>query len=290
MGFALSGMGIGILVGPALGGFVYANAGYFAVFWTLMGIIAFQFVLTIFMVERKTADKYTTSSKNEGGYGTFPNGSQAKDQPSTSGSDDGAQSSAGDTTDSSSALLANGHDEPEGGMAHRPSTSQSGRAVSLEPTKTSSIEPSKLGPVLKRLLGSPRLLTAIYGSFVYVSLFAGIESILPNYVHRAFGWDSSRAGSVFLAISLPHLLTSVMGALSDRFGPRKVVLSGFVFATTSIALLALIRQSDVRHVVLLVVLLLFFGNNLSFPYMWPTPSDQIATTLSIRRLPSSVRR
>lgn len=290
MGFALSGMGVGILVGPALGGFVYANAGYFAVFWTLMGIIALQFVLTIFMVESKTADKYTTSSKKEEGYGTFPDGSKAKDQHSISGLDNGARLSADDTTASSSTLLAKARDEPEGGTAHNPSTSQSGREASLDPTKTSSIEPSKLGPVLKRLLGSPRLLTAIYGSFLYVSLFAGIESILPNYMHQAFGWDSSRAGSVFLAISVPHLMTPVMGALSDRLGPRKVVLSGFAFATTSIALLALIRQSDVGHVVLLVALLLCFGIDLRFPYMWPTPSDLIAIILLIGRLPSSVRR
>lgn len=51
----ISGMNLGLLTGPPLGGFIYDKAGYYAVFETILVIIAFDFFLRLCMVEKQSA-------------------------------------------------------------------------------------------------------------------------------------------------------------------------------------------------------------------------------------------
>lgn len=65
MGFALSSMSFGILVGPLLGGFVFAKAGYYAVIAMMAGLVLLDMCLPFGFVEKRTARKWLETVSNE---------------------------------------------------------------------------------------------------------------------------------------------------------------------------------------------------------------------------------
>jgi Na+/melibiose symporter-like transporter len=58
MGFALSGMSFGVLIGPLLGGIVYARAGYYAVIAMMVGLILVDICLPFVFVEKRVAEEW----------------------------------------------------------------------------------------------------------------------------------------------------------------------------------------------------------------------------------------
>ena len=64
----LSGLNLGLLMGPFLAGIIYDRTGYYAVFGTILGVIAFDFLLRIVMIEKHCAMQWQTpdlDSQNE---------------------------------------------------------------------------------------------------------------------------------------------------------------------------------------------------------------------------------
>ena len=57
IGWVSLGLNAGVLVGPVLGGLVFAKAGYYAVFGMTFGLLAFDIVLRGVMIERKVAQE-----------------------------------------------------------------------------------------------------------------------------------------------------------------------------------------------------------------------------------------
>ena len=255
MGFALSGLSFGIMIGPFLGGIIYANAGYYAVFAVILGVIAFDFILRLFMIEKKAAARWTKGSSSRDGtkYGTFSDDANGSNPPISGDDHEPPQSD----------LLASDERTNDENL-HNPWIHDA------EPASTSHTKRPRMAkrlvkwlmerfPTTYALLSSPRLLAAMYGGFVQVSLTSSFESILPLFVQRTFRWDSSGTGAIFLTISIPSLASSLVGALSDRFGTRKVVLGGFAVSTIALALLSLVTHNSVCQIVLLCALLALIG-------------------------------
>lgn len=94
MGFALSSSSIGLVVSPVLGGLVYSQAGYYAVFGMILFIISFDILLRLAAIEKKTAAKWLgpckTTKHDYGtkGYATVP-GNQISDDRSSPPTHDG---------------------------------------------------------------------------------------------------------------------------------------------------------------------------------------------------------
>ena len=55
VGFLSLGINLGVLIGPTIGGVVFAKAGYFAVFAMTFGLLGLDFFLRAVMIERKVA-------------------------------------------------------------------------------------------------------------------------------------------------------------------------------------------------------------------------------------------
>lgn len=102
------------------------------------------------------------------------------------------------------------------------------------------------------LLSSGRLMAALYDGFVQVSITCAIHSTLSLFVQRTFSWNPSAAGLIFFAISGSMFFSPVAGALSDRFGARIMVLTGFT--TAALTLLCLVHSNNMAQKIVLAVL------------------------------------
>jgi MFS family permease len=62
MGYAGIALNLGTLLGPVLGGVVFDEAGYNAVFIMAVAVVGFDVVLRLIMIERSAADRRTDYS------------------------------------------------------------------------------------------------------------------------------------------------------------------------------------------------------------------------------------
>ncbi|KAL8921724.1 MAG: hypothetical protein Q9172_003873 [Xanthocarpia lactea] len=219
MGTALSSSSFGLIVSPLLGGIVYAKAGYMSVFAMALALIVFDIGMRLVMIEKKKAAQYKpldALAPENGFYGTFTHEGSPVREPSN-----GSTQARKPQDDSQSSLLPN------------------------EPQKTGTRQ-SKM-PVILILLGIPRLLAAIYGIFVNVSILTAFDGVLPLYVKKLFGWNSLEAGLIFLCLAIPALTGPVVGKLSDKLGPRWIAVAGCSLTAPPLVLLRLVDHDSLEQ-------------------------------------------
>ena len=254
MGFVFSGMTGGFLVAPFLAGIVYDNTGYFEVFVLVLAVLTFDFILRAIIIEKKTAGKWHEAGSKPATTATI------QERPKNGHFDVRYSNVNGHNATNDVAQIGGilqgesnaEHDETSPLIRHISSSPQD------EPSKPKSLF-ARLFPKMAVLLSSPRLDVAVYGCFTYMTIVASFDACLPLFVKRQFNWNSSGVGLIFLALTAPALLGTAFGALSDRYGPKKVSLVGFGIATLSLALLALVNDNSLVHKVFLAVLLVFVG-------------------------------
>ena len=229
MGTALSSSSFGLIISPLLGGAVYAKAGYMAVFVMAISLIVVDILMRLCMIEKKTAAQYKSLESvtpDNGFYGTFTD-PQLPEHEQHTGS---TQPSKPYRDDEHSPLLENGPSQKKSRM-----------------------------PTILVLLGTPRLLAAIYGIFVNVSILAAFDGVLPLYVESLFHWGSLAAGLVFLCLAVPALTGPLVGKLSDKVGPRWIAVAGCTMTAPPLILLRLVAHDSTNHKILLCGLLVCCG-------------------------------
>ena len=234
MGTALSSSSFGLIVSPLLGGIVYAKAGYMSVFAMALSLIVVDIVMRLVMIEKKNAARYKPLESlvpENGFYGTFTQG----------------QSSQHEQTNSP--LQQN---KPQNDI-------ENGRSMSTDAPE-SPRKPSKV-PTILVLLRIPRLLAAIYGIFVNVSILAAFDGVLPLYVKRVFGWTSLQAGLIFLCLAVPALTGPLVGTLADKVGPRWIAVAGCSLTAPPLILLRLVGHDSMEQKILLCGLLICCGQS-----------------------------
>lgn len=232
MGTALSSSSFGLIVSPLLGGIVYAKAGYMSVFAMAMSLIVLDILMRLCMIEKKTAEKYQTVEEvpqQNGFYGTFTDNGLNEHQQTTS-----QVESLKPVSDSEQAPLLNG-------------------------TSVESASSKIRMPTILVLLSMPRLLAAIYGIFVNVSVLAAFDGVLPLYVKEIFGFNSLAAGLLFLCLAVPALTGPLVGNLTDRLGPRWIAVAGCTLSGPPLILLRLVDHDSLPQKIILCVLLTICG-------------------------------
>lgn len=242
MGFVLSGMNLGALIAPFLAGAIYDNAGYYAVWIVCLAVVAFDFVLRLIMVEKKTAQKWLAEEVDKSDLGGTEQETDPlipKDASSDCISDVGASESI----------------QREQGVYE---TNESSSLPQFLPQPRESWFHGNF-PAMTILLSSPRIRAAVYGCFTHTTLISSFDAVLPLFVKRTFLYTSSGAGLIFLAITIPSTLGALIGALSDRYGTRAVSLLGFALTTPSLALMGLITDNSASNQAGLIILLVVIG-------------------------------
>ena len=249
IGFVLSGMTFGNLVAPWLSGIVYERAGYYAVFSIIFGIIAFDFLLRVLMVEKRTEARWLKPGIKSDVVDTSEVERESTGEDNVINPHDIRSGFHDNSTDIHSQDQEHGMPEPD------ERTSLLTRSVQRRRNWF-----ARTFPKMSLLLSSRRMMAATYGAFAHTMLITFFDATLPLLVKRTFGWGSKGAGLIFLATSVPSLLGTLFGALSDRYGTRKVSLSGFGILIPSLILLGLVSHDNIAHVILLCVSLTIAGS------------------------------
>ena len=252
MGMALSSSSFGLIVSPLLGGIVYARAGYGAVFAMAMSLIVVDIVMRLVMIEKKTAKRYlgpknSVPAENDL-YGTFTDDSARE------------QDAHGDPAPSNG-FVPNGHvsTSPRGQPIPADRSTGSPHASPGDGEMADKSRNRSRVPTIIRLLSIPRLLAAMYGIFVNVSVLAAFDGVLPVFVKSTFHWDSLAAGVIFLCLAIPALTGPLVGRLCDKFGPRWITVAGCSLTAPPLILLRLIDHDSLQSKILLCILLTICG-------------------------------
>lgn len=245
LGYVSMCMSLGVLLAPLLGGVIYDRAGYYPVYYVCFGLTAIDIVLRLALVEKKMARQWTDEAWMQG---------QLVEE---------AKTGEKDTLDS--------------GAGHRPSSSQNDDIEAVlreEKNATSSSKPtsnpnyrdgkphSRMPPIVS-LLASRRLLAALYGCVVQASAMCAFDSIIPLFVESTFNWSSIGAGLTFLALIVPSFISPFVGWISDNYGPRWLVVAGFLFVVPFWVLLRLVTENTLHQKVLFFALLVLIGVGLA---------------------------
>ncbi|KAJ6604148.1 major facilitator superfamily domain-containing protein [Mycena vulgaris] len=179
IGLAMSGMAIGFLAGPPIGGALYGRFGFRGPFICGIIVSVIDLVGRLLIIERKDALRWDMDPA-----AAIPpvNGPELEDKKSSEG--------AIASTDSAS------HPPPE----------------------PSDIKLSLAG-VMVRLLRSSRAVVIITITFLYGIIYSSQEPTLPLHLRDIWGLDSGKVGLVYLAGVVPTLFSSPLaGWYTDRQG------------------------------------------------------------------------
>ena len=146
-------------------------------------------------------------------------------------------------------------------QSKRDDSATNGRQDLEAPTESHGTQKSlqnRLPPVIT-LLGSRRLLAGLWACLVQASLLTAFDATLPLFVRNTFGWSSTGAGLIFLAVVIPTFVAPLIGFLSDRYGPRWFAAAGFLLITPFLVLLRYVTHNSLNQKVLLCALLAFIG-------------------------------
>ncbi|KAM4057162.1 major facilitator superfamily protein [Hirsutella rhossiliensis] len=238
-GWIASAQTVGTSISPLLGGIVVGQGGYYPVFIMCFGFIAVDIILRLFVIETKDARRWP--------------GVETERTPH--GETDLAELT-GLAVGESSASALESDDSTQGKQP---------AYVVRGSTSTQNNARSSIGARgLMLLLSNPRLLAALWGTLVEASIHASFDSTLPLFVSSTFGWGPTAAGLVFLNLALPAFLSPLVGALSDRIGPKWLATGGFLAATPFLICLRFVTEDTLRHKIMLCGLLAGIGLSTTF--------------------------
>ncbi|EPS43198.1 hypothetical protein H072_2814 [Dactylellina haptotyla CBS 200.50] len=90
-------------------------------------------------------------------------------------------------------------------------------------------------------------------------IFYAFDALLPLRVKTIFHWNSTAAGLIFLANIIPLLLGPLGGLLSDKYGPRWLVVGSFALCLPLFILLRIPSKHKIGHVIIFCALLACIG-------------------------------
>lgn len=234
IGTIFSFISVGELVSPVLGGVVYEKAGNGAVFGMGFGLLGLDFLLRLFVIEKKVAARYPgfespaiASSEDE---------EAGENDPLLPPESTGPQKDMGD-------------DQEDWTMPER-----KGFWLTTFP--------------LSYPLTHPRLLIAHLLTLTQAILLGVFDSTVPNEAQDLFGFNSLNAGLLFIPQVLPYLLLGPLaGAGVDRYGPKYFGTFAALFVSIPLFLLRVPHADSTPgmnpEVIKFAVLLAFSGIGLA---------------------------
>ncbi|OTB16755.1 hypothetical protein K445DRAFT_317047 [Daldinia sp. EC12] len=263
MGYVGVAMSIGLLIAPVIGGAVYAAAGYYAVYYIAFGVVAVDILLRLLMIEKKVARQWIEEDETSGSSeeGADRVDVEAGNSPVTASREGHESSVEASKTDEA------GRDPSNPAIQDQANNNKEKRIEAANMPNQDSVAPSEsisMWRAAKSLLKSTRLFAALYCLLVESGIMMGFDATLALFVQRTFGWNSTAAGIMFLAVFLPGFISPLVGWLADKYGARWPCFFGFIFMIPLLVCLRFVTDNSIQHKVLLCVLLALLGITLAF--------------------------
>ncbi|KAK1749946.1 major facilitator superfamily domain-containing protein [Echria macrotheca] len=247
MGYVTIAIAIGLLISPVIGGAIYANAGYYAVYYIAFGIICCDIALRLLIVEKKVARQWLDPPPPPPPMDGRP-ASCDRDAPPTSPGGGGG-SSFGDAPPPPAA------DESVGGSAEK-------RRRPLLELITHSLSCLPVLRPIGRVVAVRICICICMWAHAFFSTRFACDTVVPLFVKDVFHWNSTAAGLVFICIMVPGFASPLVGMLADRYGARWPAAAGFALSIPLLICLRFVTQDTLGHKVLLCALLTLLGTTI----------------------------
>ncbi|KAI0935830.1 hypothetical protein AcW1_000241 [Taiwanofungus camphoratus] len=217
LGIAMSGLSIGLLVGPPVSGGLYNAFGFRGPFIFGVIITMIDLVGRLLVIERKDAIP----------WGVDPAAVPKADAATPEAADSGVQSELMEVNLAREPVAHQSADAFSAeSIAKKIDASQSPSKLPEDPCVISSAEAEdrlSLLAVVSKLLRSPRALSVFVGTLNYGVLFSSQEPTLPLHLQAVWNFDSSKVGLVYIASVVPTLFSSPLaGWWVDRKGAASI--------------------------------------------------------------------
>lgn len=215
----------GVFWAPFFGGTLYEKAGYTGVIGVSFAVIALDFIMRVFVIEKKVAKRYGLDDSKP-------------DETTTNSSNQ-----SGDGTDSERQPLLGQTEDDE------------------EDFKLPAEKPwvAKIMPILP-LLSNLRLITALILTLVSALSIGSFDATVPIVSRELFGFDSLQAGLLFLPLGVMDLIVGpVTGWSVDRFGTKPASVISFAAMVPIFVALRFPHAGGTDQIALYVVLLALTG-------------------------------
>ncbi|KAK3714933.1 hypothetical protein LTR37_007423 [Vermiconidia calcicola] len=234
-GTLFSFISVGTLWAPTVGGLLYNKAGYVGVLGLSLAVLAVDFIMRAFMIEKKVASRYDAKDANIS--------NDAINGPTTNRDED--QNDEYSNAEQQPLLPRAEQDEEE----YKLSKDQSSLAQAI------SILPC---------LSNASLLTALWLALVQATLLGSCDATITTVSRELFGFDSLKAGLLFLPLGLLDLVVSPLaGWATDRYGTKPVAVISYVYLVPILVLLRLPQPGGLHQVLLYAGLLALLGIGIS---------------------------
>ncbi|KAI1361637.1 MFS transporter-like protein [Xylaria arbuscula] len=243
LGYVSISMSVALLLAPIVGGALYNNVGYVAVYYVAFGVVGLDIVLRLVIIEKKIAKQWIADPETENLQSDVEKDAQANPT---------AEEPPKSSTVPTSTEARTTTDAPQASQPDDQSTDGEGDK-----------KRNRLRPLIE-LLKSPRLLTALYGILVESGILLGFDAVLALFVRDLFKWNSTAVALLFLALFLPGFIAPLAGWLSDRYGAKWPSFAGFVATIPVLILMRFVTENTIGHKVLLAALLALAGATLPF--------------------------
>ncbi|TFK57595.1 MFS general substrate transporter [Heliocybe sulcata] len=222
LGLAMSGLSLGILVGPPVGGGLYNAFGYRGPF--IFGIIisVIDLIGRLLIIERKDALL----------WGVDTAASQGKDVEQPPAGSDEKKEKRVETDDTQKDAQIRASQEPDDagpsradGQVDVPKSNTEGAQETQTAAELHEAGKKRISVfrVVGQLGRSPRALTAFIITIAYGLVYASQEPTIPLHLQAQWGYDSTKVGLVFIASVVPTLISSpIAGWLADKCGAEWV--------------------------------------------------------------------
>ncbi|KAE9970483.1 hypothetical protein EG328_006211 [Venturia inaequalis] len=209
IGTIFSIVAVGTHAAPVLGGILYKKFEFWGVFAVCILLILIDIALRLMMIEKKTAARYLHVDKY-GDYSANLDGTIADDEESP--------------------LLPQ---KPEDLSAYKITN------ASKFVTKV---------PILACFKNSS-LITAFSIGFLQAMLLGAFDATVPMVAYEYYGFDSLKAGLLFIALGLPTLIFGpIFGWMVDKYGPKLLATVGYAYLAMALMFLRLVQPGGAEQV------------------------------------------
>lgn len=222
IGYVSMALSVGTMAGPLLGGVIYEDGGYYAVFGLAFGLIGIDIFLRLVLIEKRHALHWISPEMRP---------LATPEQQSSE------KTSIGATSDSRA-------------LRNDQSPAISEKCEARNPLAQAA-----------NLLSSYRLIVSLWGYFVVALVLTSFDSVLPLFVQETFGWKQTGQGLIFIPLMVPHILDPLTGFIIDRYprSPRYLTSGAFLCTIPVTTLLRFVKENTMHDKTVLCVLLAMIG-------------------------------